>query len=325
MVKAGDTLWDLARQYLADPFLWPLIYEANRRNVQNPHRIFPNARLIIPMLPGERVAPPVAPQEAGGPLSPRTRFYTPNDTSVYPMLVTAEAPAIARVEPREFHATPWLADTSALKVMGRLFRSDDPRAERDKLPTTFHPFENAYVTYGPGARPKVGDLLVSVLIGRGLSGYGRIIEPTGVLRVDSLKPNSAVAMVSHQFGPMRTGQVVLPIDSFPSTNNFGRPVEVQDGAEGILIDFALPQPLISVTDHAFVSIATGAVRLGDELAAYLPERQPDGSNPNRLPERPIARMLVTRIWANGATVRVIQIEEAALQAGMKVRVVRRMP
>ncbi|HEX2167766.1 MAG TPA: hypothetical protein VHG09_11095, partial [Longimicrobiales bacterium] len=29
-VRRGDTLWELARAYLDNPFLWRLIYDANR-------------------------------------------------------------------------------------------------------------------------------------------------------------------------------------------------------------------------------------------------------------------------------------------------------
>ena len=46
VVRKGDTLWDLARSYLNDPFRWPMIYEANRRIVENPHRIFPAEKLV---------------------------------------------------------------------------------------------------------------------------------------------------------------------------------------------------------------------------------------------------------------------------------------
>ena len=332
VVKAGDTLWDLARIYLADPFLWPLIYEANKRIVENPHRIFPNERLIIPMLPGERPAPGAGvaqPQQetglGGGQVGNRTRFYTPADTATYPTMVTADPPALRRVEPREFHATPWLQDTATLQVVGQVFRSGEPRAERDKLPQTFHPFDEVYFTVSAARQPKVGDMLLAVQIGRAMVPYGRVIEPTGVIRVDSLKEGSAIGMVTHEFGSLRTGQLLLPIDSFPSENIYAKPVEVQGGAEGELIDAVLQQPLLSVTDRVFLAIAPNAVQLGDELAVYLPNRQPDSTRPERLPERPIARVLVTRVGPNGATGRIIQLEEAALRPGMKVRIVRKMP
>lgn len=51
VVRKGDTLWDLAKLYLTNPFLWPLLYEANRGTVEDPNLIYPNERLVIPPVP----------------------------------------------------------------------------------------------------------------------------------------------------------------------------------------------------------------------------------------------------------------------------------
>jgi LysM repeat protein len=47
VVKKGDTLWDLAFQFLGDPFKWPLIWQLNTY-IKNPDLIYPGNILKIP-------------------------------------------------------------------------------------------------------------------------------------------------------------------------------------------------------------------------------------------------------------------------------------
>lgn len=92
IIVRGDTLWDLSNQYLANPFLWPQLWDANRY-ITDPHLIYPGDPLVIPELdvvrtaegepgepgarpgeprPGEPGAPgqPGAPGAPGGPAGP---------------------------------------------------------------------------------------------------------------------------------------------------------------------------------------------------------------------------------------------------------------
>ncbi|MFH1762597.1 MAG: LysM peptidoglycan-binding domain-containing protein [Gemmatimonadota bacterium] len=47
-VLKGETLWSLAERYLGNPYRWPLIYEANSSQIQDPNLIEPGQLLVIP-------------------------------------------------------------------------------------------------------------------------------------------------------------------------------------------------------------------------------------------------------------------------------------
>jgi len=50
VVKKGDCLWSIAKMkgIYNDPFLWPVIYDANKNKIKNPNLIYPGQKLVIP-------------------------------------------------------------------------------------------------------------------------------------------------------------------------------------------------------------------------------------------------------------------------------------
>ena len=53
VVQKGDTLWDISGQYLAEPWLWPRLWNINPQ-IANPHWIYPGDVLHLSWVNGER-------------------------------------------------------------------------------------------------------------------------------------------------------------------------------------------------------------------------------------------------------------------------------
>ena len=63
VIKPGDTLWDLAKMNLGNPFLWPQIWEQNKY-ITDAHWIYPGDPLILPK---KMESVPAAPAAAAAP------------------------------------------------------------------------------------------------------------------------------------------------------------------------------------------------------------------------------------------------------------------
>jgi LysM repeat protein len=48
VVVKGDCLWKIAQRFYGRGSLWPRIFDANRRQIKNPHWIYPGQRFVIP-------------------------------------------------------------------------------------------------------------------------------------------------------------------------------------------------------------------------------------------------------------------------------------
>lgn len=337
VVRKGDTLWDLAGFYFSDPFVWPVIYEANTVVVEDPHWIYPDEVLTIPGLPGRRVA------DAGPRTQPtarpsRTLFYqepvaAPRSEATYLSETVRRVP----VREWEFASAPYLADPSDLRVEGRMLQVLRQTTDVGSSPTA-HPEELVFLEYARDMAPPVGEEVVLVDVGRRVGGAGRgsrLVTPTAVVSIRALHEDVMEAKIEAQFGPVYPGQLVVPMAPYPTFDvEEAEPVPEGYDLEGRILEFALEQPLYGPTEMAFLDLgADDGVSVGDVFVAHLRRRKADEEDralesaryATTMPPEAVAVLRVVRVMPRSATVKVDQVMLPELQEGIDVRRTRRIP
>ena len=329
-VRRGDTLWDLARAYLDNPFMWRLIYDANRDVVENPHWIYPAERLIIPPLLANDAPESPARPPLGEPLG--SPVFEMNEAPMAPPVAVADSPMVVEtldlrrpvIALSEYLAAPWLSSTARQQVSGTILRMADPAAMSDRLASNIHPHDRVHIGDLGANRPQVGDSVTVVRFGRNVANRGTIVEPLAVLLVEAVNADVATARVVRQFGTARLGDSVIPLGVLPVIG-MGQPEPVQSGPDGQLLEFLSNDPLHGPADIAFISIGrSSGVGIGDEFGVYVPSHRVSGQA-ERLPAEPVGTVRVVKVEENTATVRVLTVNNAALEDGLPVHMTRRMP
>lgn len=316
-VRRGDTLWDLSGQYLGNPFRWPEIWDLNRDIVTNPHLIYPRELLRIP---GYNYPLSGAPQD--GP-APRTVFFPEDQEAASRLLLGSEDAAVASVTAGDFYAAGFLAPDAPLPILGDLAEVLSPSI----LPVPLRPqiglYSRVFMPLSERGRSelRVGDRVHLWRPGRVVPAHGRIFESTGMATVVELNGDVATVEVQQLFDAVRIGDFALPVREFaPTTGALAAPAAT---LEGRILAFEEPHALHSVHDLAFVDLGErSGVREGDEFVVVIPEsREHWGVRP----EIPVARLRVVRTEGGTSAARVIHLDQPALQPGLPIRLVGKMP
>ena len=328
-VKRGDTLWDIARFYLKDPFRWPEVFHANTDIVKNPHWIYPGQVLTID---GAAVKPEVAAQanDQGFVVAQiRTKAQAPTvfsergvSTAAQPGGSTTVPPALT-VRPGEYAAAPYVVDGTVPVPAGRVIGPVDVPALGLSSDAGSKLFDRIRITAPPGASLSVGDRVVVARTNSMIVDVGRVIEPTGILRIDSVGTGgSAVGVIVSQFGAIVPDQaVVLPGRSFESTTV--RPVAGTYPVSAKLLWVQGSPRLPSVQTYVILGAREAAgVRLGDQFTLFDDGRSSDGATP---PLTATAIVTVIRVTPFATTGIVVHQTQPEIRAGMPSRLTARMP
>ncbi len=340
IVGVGETLWTLAEMYLGDPHLWPAIYRLNTLVVEDPHWIFPGEELMLvqpdvvqadgsPLIPAtggpdlEAQAtegtplpppPPPPPPSSGGPTVFARGASTRSGLEVVP-------PPPPRASGRHrYHSAGFLTEQERfawIEVLGAVDRSTLSTLRATSSATVF---ENVRMLAPRDATYQVGDSLLLARLSRVVSGWGRVVVPTGIVRVIAVDGRNLTGQIGVQFERIADGQFAIPLSTYSDPGNV-RAVQIENGMRGSIIAVRDLHPVPKVQDFVFVDRGRAdGIAPGDifEVLARSVDR-------DRLPQRRVAVLEIVRVNERSATAVISGQSDLGIRAEAPVRLIRKMP
>jgi hypothetical protein len=315
-VQRGETLWDIARVYLNDPFMWPEIFRLNTDVVEDPALIYPRERLVLPGAAG-----PAQTASRDG----RTIFYRGDDgPRPRPDRMTVLPAGSANfpvVRMGDFYRAGWVAPASEVSPVGRVAELISPTVVPLSRQPAVQVYDRVFVQVRPGAQMAIGDRVQFVRQSRELQPHGFVFLSTGIGTVADVQEGVATVVVVRMYGQVVMGDMVLPVERFPVPS--GVMPARSSGLQARILGFEIPNPLQAVEQLAFLDVGRAAgVREGDEFEVYLPREARDWGT---RPEIPVARVQVVKVTQSTATARIVNLAQPAVAVGLPVRRVAAMP
>jgi hypothetical protein len=332
-VKKGDTLWDIARTYLGDPFQWPQIYRINTDVVEDPHWIYPGEVL---RLAGDSGVTAVPQAETPVPGTPQAEVSDTGDGAgmeLFRRRNATDAQAAFRsyrdIKPpllraTDFHSSGFLTEGDTLPF-GQLLGPVTPeQIESIRSRAAVQLLTRVAVVPPAGASYSPGDTLITLVRRPGPVGYGEIVHPTGLMRVTGMNGDQVIGDIIAVYGPIRDGQWVLPAEQFGNrTGTAYQPVT--DGVQGQILAPRERRELRQLENVLFLDIGRGeGVALGDLFEARRDAGPQPGATADAVDELMVT-LQVVHVRERTATVRVTGVISPDVPLGTRVKQVARLP
>lgn len=212
IVQRGDTLWDLARRFHGNPYLWPQIWDQNRY-ITDAHWIYPGDPILVP-------AVAVVATGAGEPSTMATEGQPDAAAAGSPASPTAggegagagagEGSGLALSEPDTVRCAPYIVsapEDETLQILG---------SEHGNSRISFADREIIYLDRGSLGGVKAGDVftlhhrLYDVRHPMTRQKLGHKVEVTGWARVILALDQSSTAVVEHACDEIHPGDYLQP-------------------------------------------------------------------------------------------------------------------
>jgi hypothetical protein len=327
-VKKGDTLWDLAREYLGDPFQWPQIFRLNAELIKDPHWIYPGQIFKLPGGSAAAAAAPGAQGQQAGPRPARTSTLTIFDPRTRETGARASRQALLTAAPRtavrpgEYLQSPFMWSVGGPTDGGHIDGTAEPLGvgiSADVRPIQLR--EEVYLTLPRGADPSPGVRLMAYRLGDIVTGRGQVVVPTGILRIkQDLGRGRARAVLLEKFEDVFAAQGVtaidtlaMPVNVFPERVEFGMSTRVV---------WVHAEPQLAIPGNKVILAAGSGQGLvpGDQVSLRLVAAGSNGAG-----DEEVGVAQVTRVTPWGASATLISVRDGGIAPGMRAQVSAKMP
>jgi hypothetical protein len=313
VVKRGDTLWDLAIQYLSNAYRWPEIFRSNRDVVENPNRIYPGERLRIPGAPADAVAR-TTPAEAAP--TATVNVISVGGAGAQQPAGASDDMAPLRGDTELTRAARRLADYLAAPYVAE--RGGPAAGRLEATGTSIGSMESRLVMLGDpvrltlpaGVAPEVGGRFLVFALGPELGG-GQVVRPTGVVQVTEYEGAEVHGRVIAALGLIETGQRVAGLPEPPaaaagtSAGGVARVTWVENRS-------ILP----ALQDWILLTPAGGAPVSEGDVVEFLAAAGGDAAAEPEV----LGSARVVRVTARGASAMITSVRQPGIEIGTTARI-----
>jgi len=223
----------------------------------------------------------------------------------------------------EFYAAGFLSEAERLPWAEVVGGTAMPAIHRLSERSSAGQFQELSIRPSHNAAYHVGDSLLLARLDPGLESgnWGDVVVPIGIARVTSVENQQVLSEIIAQFGRIHDGAVAMPLEPFRDPGQV-RPTPVAQGLTGKLLRARDPHPIAGAQQFYFIDKGRrDGVSIGDIFEVYKPAQHFEGA----ASEEVRAVMMIVHTRERSATGLLLQINNPALDPGLPVRLIKKMP